>query len=253
MRVIQMKGIDIGCGIPKICVPIVARKKEEILQQCRILANLPVDIAELRIDWFEQVEQFSKVEELLHEVTNIIKDKVIMFTFRSKREGGECQMPFDRYEELLLFAAKYGKVDIIDVEAFWNIESSKRVQSLIEQLHNCNVVVIASNHDFEKTPEEDEIIRRLHKMKELGADIAKIAAMPEGDRDVITLLAATERMKQEKFDIPVVTISMGDTGKISRITGAQFGSAITFASAQEASAPGQIPFKEMQQLLQILN
>lgn len=253
MRVVQIKGIEIGRGIPKICLPIVGRKKEEILEQCRILAKLPAEIAELRIDWFEQVQQLPKVEDLLHEVTDIIEDKVLLFTFRSKREGGECQLDFDRYKELLLVAANFGKVDIIDVEAFWKTESPKGVQSLIEQFHNSKVAVMASNHDFDKTPEEHEIIQRLHKMKELGADIAKIAVMPEKDRDVLTLLSATEQMKQEKFDIPVVTISMGNAGKISRITGEQFGSAITFASAQKASAPGQIPFEEMHRLLRILS
>lgn len=253
MRVVQIKGIEIGSGIPKICLPIVGRKKEEILEQCRLLTEFPADIAELRIDWFEQLQQLSQVEELLHDVSNIIEDKVLLFTFRSKQEGGECQLDFKRYKELLLFAADSGKVDIIDVEAFWGMESTNDVQSLIEQLHNNKVAVIASNHDFVKTPEEQEIIRRLHKMKEIGADIAKIAVMPEKNRDVLNLLSATEQMQQEKFDIPVVTISMGNAGKISRIAGGQFGSAITFASAQKASAPGQITFEEMYRILRILN
>ena len=39
-----------------------------------------------------------------------------------------------------------------------------------------------SNHDFHKTPAKDEIIYRLRRMQELGADIPKIALMPPAVR-----------------------------------------------------------------------
>lgn len=82
----------------------------------------------------------------------------------------------------------------MDVEAFTGDEV---VRDIIESAHESGVVVVASNHDFEKTPEKDEIVRRLRKMQELGADIPKIAVMPQSRKDVLTLLSATEEMVSE--------------------------------------------------------
>ena len=48
--------------------------------------------------------------------------------------------------------------------------------------------MIASNHDFRKTPSKEELIARMRKMQELGADIPKIAVMPQSTEDLLTLL-----------------------------------------------------------------
>lgn len=56
-----------------------------------------------------------------------------------------------------------------------------------------------------------------------------------------------------KLTIPLVTMSMGQLGVISRITGELTGSAMTFASVQKASAPGQINVSDMQMLLEAIH
>ena len=58
-----------------------------------------------------------------------------------------------------------------------------------------NIYIIMSNHDFDKTPATSELERRLTLMKIFGADIAKIAVMPNSARDVLNLLLATDNMK----------------------------------------------------------
>ena len=78
----------------------------------------------------------------------------------------------------------------------------------------------------------------------MGADIGKIAVMPQCRRDVITLLEATEAVSKA-IPIPIITMSMASDGLISRMAGEVFGSCITFGSAVEASAPGQIPVGEL--------
>ena len=105
-------------------------------------------------------------------------------------------------------------------------------------------LVMASNHDFQKTPSTEEMVRRLRRMEELGADAAKLAVMPTNRQDVLNLLQATVTAA-ETLSVPVVTMSMGSMGVISRICGSLTGSAMTFASAGEASAPGQIPVEQM--------
>lgn len=125
--------------------------------------------------------------------------------------------------------------------------------NIISKAHDFNVKVVSSNHDFDKTPEKEELIRRLCKMQELNADIPKIAVMPTCRRDVLMLLDATLEMTESYADRPIITMSMAGTGVISRLAGEAFGSALTFGAATKASAPGQIPVNELKQVLDILH
>ena len=98
----------------------------------------------------------------------------------------------------------------------------------------------------------EELIRRLTRMQEMGADVAKIAVMPQSREDVMTLMEATMEA-DHSLDIPVVTMSMGRLGVLSRLAGTLTGSAMTFASVGEASAPGQIPIEQMRVFCQLLS
>ena len=110
-----------------------------------------------------------------------------------------------------------------------------------------------SNHDFFKTPSKEEIISRLCAMQEKGADIPKIAVMPQSKKDVLTLLSATNEMVEEHADRPIITMSMAGTGLISRLCGEVFGSALTFGAAKKASAPGQAAVNDLNNMLQFLH
>jgi len=76
--------------------------------------------------------------------------------------------------------------------------------------------------------------------------------MPKNSTDVLTLIEATNDMKVEFADRPIVTMSMGSLGMVSRISGGVFGSAMTFGSAKQASAPGQVPINELKRILEVL-
>lgn len=135
----------------------------------------------------------------------------------------------------------------------WKFCSDDIAFMLVEAAHENNVKVVASNHDFEKTPKKEEILMRLCKMQEMEADIVKIAVMPKTERDVLVLLDATLAMKELHRNTPVVTMAMGKKGLISRLVGQMFGSAITFGSVGAASAPGQIPAEALRTLLQVFS
>ena len=111
--------------------------------------------------------------------------------------------------------------------------------------------MIFSSHDFNATPSEEEIIDRLKKMEALGGDLLKIAVMPQTPADVLTLLSATTKMNKTSSR-PLITMSMGALGAISRSCGEVFGSCMTFGSAKLASAPGQIPAVELRRMLDLL-
>ncbi len=252
MSVLKVRNLVIGEGIPKICVPIVGQTKDEIIQAARNICTVPADLVEWRADWFEHVLELDAVKEVLTELRSVLADMPVLFTFRTKAEGGEREIPFETYSELVLCVSKTGQVDMVDVEVYID-EQSLRVEQLVQCLQQAGVKVIGSNHDFKKTPTKEEIIRRLCHMQTIGVDIPKIAVMPQNKKDVLTLLAATEEMVSLHADRPIITMSMTKMGVISRIAGETFGSAVTFATAGKASAPGQMEANVLKDILKMMS
>ena len=250
MNPIMIRGVAIGEGIPKICVPIVGKTREEIVKAAEEIRTLPVDVVEWRADWYEEIFEADVVLDVLQELRRILGELPLLFTFRTKKEGGEKEIDEKNYRTLNQLAAESGLADLIDVEVF---SGDEVVNDLVRTAHENEVKVIGSNHDFEKTPSKEEIIRRLQKMQELDVDLPKIAVMPRKKEDVLTLLAATEEMNRKYADRPIITMSMAGDGIISRLCGEVFGSALTFGAAGQASAPGQIGVKELRQILTILH
>ena len=250
MNPVEVRNIKIGEGIPKICVPIVGVTKEDIINEAKTFDSIPVDVVEWRVDWFEGVFDIEKVKDVLVDLRAALKDTPILFTFRTSKEGGEKAIEPEVYAELNKAVAATGYVDLVDVEAFTGDEI---VKEIIEAAHESGVKVVASNHDFDKPPDKDDIVGRLRKMQELGADIPKIAVMPQNKQDVLTLLAATEEMNRCYADRPIITMSMAGTGVISRLCGEVFGSALTFGAAKKASAPGQMGVEDLNTILHLLH
>ena len=222
----------------------------QIINEAKTFENIPVDVVEWRVDWFDDVFATKKVLETAKELQEVLKDIPVLLTFRTSKEGGEKEISVSDYAALNIAAAQSGYVDLIDVEAFTGDEV---VKTIINAAHEAGVKVIASNHDFFKTPEKEEIIRRLCMMQELGADIPKIAVMPQNKRDVLTLLSATEEMVTDYADRPIITMSMAGTGVISRLCGEVFGSSMTFGAAKKASAPGQMGVEDLSTVLGLLH
>ncbi len=250
MNTIKVRDIEIGAGAPKIIVPIVGVTKEDILNEAKTFDSIPVDVVEWRVDWFEHVFEFDKVEDVLKELRTVLGNIPLLLTFRTKKEGGEKAIDTKDYKELNLRAAKTGYVDFIDVEIFTGDDV---VREIIDGAHAAGVRVIASNHDFFKTPAKSDIIYRLRKMQDMGADIPKIAVMPQSKRDVLTLLCATEEMVTDYADRPIITMSMAGIGVISRLCGEVFGSSMTFGAAKKASAPGQMGVNDLNTVLDLLH
>jgi 3-dehydroquinate dehydratase-1 len=249
-RTITVKGITIGEGAPKVCVPMVGENLQQLIEEAELLKTLDLDVVEWRVDFFEHVEDIEKVKAALAEIRSILPDTPIVFTFRSAKEGGEKEITPEYYVELNRTVAETGQADIIDVELF---SEENGVHALIEAAHAHNVYVIISNHDFAKTPSKEEIISRLRKAQDLGGDLPKIAVMPNNTADVLTLLEATSVMFEQYADRPIITMSMSGKGMISRLSGELFGSALTFGAAKKASAPGQVAVAELQNVLSLLH
>jgi 3-dehydroquinate dehydratase-1 len=250
MKTLEVRDIIIGVGAPKIIVPIVGKTKEAIIEKANSFKKIKIDVVEWRVDFYDEVFNLENVLDTLKELRIVLDNTPILFTFRTKKEGGEKEISMEEYTALNKAVAESGNVDLIDVEIFLGDEV---VEGNIKNIHEAGVFVVGSNHDFFKTPDKDEIVTRLRKMQEMEADIPKIAVMPQSSEDVLTLLSATNEMYTKYADRPLITMSMGPLGVISRLCGEVFGSALTFGAVGQTSAPGQIPVEELATTLNILH
>lgn len=246
MNSVKVKNVELGTGIPKIAIPIVGRNVEELRKEVVLLKELPANIVEWRVDYLDELTRPDKVRQTAIELRHLLPDKPILFTCRTLKEGGEKEISSEDYAALNHELIKSAVIDLVDVELF---SGEDTVRSLVASAHHYGVKVIMSSHDFSQTPRTETIIKRLCEMQARGADISKIAVMPQTASDVLTLLEATEQMKTKFADRPFITMSMSGKGVISRLTGELFGSALTFGSAEKASAPGQIRADRLAELL----
>lgn len=244
-----IRNLVLGEGIPKICVPVMGSNLESVLASARAAVECQPDIVEWRADYLADVKSRESILEILTGLRELLSDTPLLFTFRTKQEGGEQELALEDYVKLCYWALESRRIDALDVELFL---PAQEVQALIARAHNCGVKVIVSNHDFAKTPAREEMAKRLCRMQEIGADIAKIAVMPADAADVLALLEVTQECRGT-LHVPLITMSMGAAGVVSRLLGETFGSALTFGMVGQASAPGQIPAGELRELLQKLH
>lgn len=247
--IVEIRKVRLGEGAPKICVSMTGRTREELRGEAALLRTIDLDLAEWRVDFFEGVDSPEKVLEMLAELRLLLGPVPLIFTFRSAREGGQRELAADDYIGLNAAAAASGDADAIDVELFAGDEAVRR---LTAEARRFGAVSIVSNHDFDKTPPAEELAARLRRMRELGGDVPKIAVMPRDPGDVLALLQATYAVSSDN-EGPIITMSMGRLGAVSRVAGGTFGSALTFGAAKNASAPGQLAAAELRGLLGALH
>lgn len=250
MKIYRVNDIIIGEGSPKTIVPIVGKTEEEIIEKASSFTKYKIDVVEWRADFYNEVGNTNKLLSTLEKLRETIPNIPLLFTFRTKKEGGEKEISTEEYTALNKAVAQSGHVDFVDVEIYLG---DKVVEENIRNIHEAGVLVVGSNHDFFKTPDKDDIVSRLRKAQDMGADIPKIAVMPQSTEDVLTLLAATNEMNTKYADRPIITMSMGPLGVITRLSGEVFGSSMTFGAVGAVSAPGQIPVEELTTALEILH
>ena len=238
MKTVTLRGVEIGAGAPKVIVPIVGRTRAYILAQAAGLAALPVDMAEWRADFYEDVLDLEKTLDTLKALRATLGDLPLLFTFRTRREGGEREISPEDYRALNLAAARSGDADAVDVEIF---SGDELVRQIIDAVHAAGGAVVGSSHDHCGTPPREELTARLHRAQELGADLPKLAVTPQSPDDVLTLLGATQEMVRRRAGRPVITMSMGPLGTVSRLCGEVFGSAMTSAPPARPPPRGRSP------------
>ena len=247
---ISVRGVVVGGDQVPVCLPLVATHEEELIKQAKELTRLKADIIEWRVDGFGSVQQSSVLlDKILTRLREVIGQIPLLFTCRIKAEGGMADLSDSERLELNIRALDSGMVDLVDVEL---ANDSSFLDAVCSQARKAGVPVILSSHNFTRTPAEEEILATLEKAYAVGADIAKIAVMPNSFKDVLTLLSATDRARNSFAEKPLITIAMGEMGKISRFAGGLFGSDVTFGVGQMVSAPGQVPVEELRQVMSLV-
>ncbi len=246
---IKVRDVILGEGKPKVCVPVVETTHDAIINSLKQTQDKQFDLVELRIDYFENLSDESSVKALFADIKNLNINKPIILTCRSMREGGQSSLENKEYYHLYEQGIESKAFDIYDVEVEVGTNYAIEFKNLI---HQAGCFMLMSYHDFKRTPEIDTLIQRFDVMESYEADIYKIAVMPEDQKDVLSLMNFTN-VAREKYNKPIVTMSMSPLGLVTRLSGEQFGSSITFASDGKASAPGQINYQDMVTILDVIH
>ncbi|MEE7548737.1 type I 3-dehydroquinate dehydratase [Xanthomonas sp. Kuri4-1] len=247
---LQVRAVAIGAGAPKIIVPITATHADEALAQARRIAASPdADLAEWRIDYLDIAHDARALSALGPQVARALAGKPLILTFRTRAEGGAAAIDDAAYGALYAALLQARFADLVDVEMF---RDERVVRDLVARAHRAGAYVVMSSHDFHATPPAAEIAARLQRQQALGADVLKIAVMPNDPGDVLALLEATWQLRRHS-DRPLLTMAMGPLGVVSRLSGETFGQALTFGMLGTASAPGQVEAAPLRQVLDTLH
>jgi 3-dehydroquinate dehydratase-1 len=245
-KVYQVKNLQIGALPVKTIVPITGPSQAQALAQAQSFAQNPaIDVVELRIDLLDFYQDAPRLADYLQHINQILAQKPLIATIRTAYEGGKFQGSSQDYAAIYQQIIQQHWAQLIDLEMF---REPALIKALIAQAHQAGILVLMSNHDFQKTPSQEEIVKRLMQQDAWGADILKIALMPQSKADVLRLMQATFEVSQ-KSNKPLLTMSMGQLGSISRVASASIGNSLSFAMSGQASAPGQIEVTQLKQLL----
>lgn len=211
----------------KIAIPIFQNTKEAVIAVAEDCIDKGADVLEFRIDALNNPNS-KEIKEIIEEI-----NFPMIATNRIASEGGSFKGSEKERVNLLLECIDL--VDYVDIE----LQSDDKYISL---LNEGSAKTIISYHDFEKTPNLDEIYYIVEKEKELG-DIAKVAFMPQDLDDTLKVLAILSHYSN------TIAISMSDLGSYTRVMASKFNSPITFAAGTDVTAPGQIDIETMKSLL----
>lgn len=230
--------------VPRICVALTSRDRTSLLESCRKAAAAGAEILEWRSDLYAGDDAAEMLEELAH-----ASRLPLIATYRSKAEGGEtdreCPRTAEEIFQLLKSLLACGAADWIDVELALPFQ-----KELVLAAHQQDQGVIMSRHYFHETPNDAVLQKDFEAMQAYGADVLKLAVMPQNLPDVLRFMDFSAKFAETASE-PLITMSMGKLGTLTRLGGAVTGSVMTFAAldAAEASAPGQLPLAFVREFL----
>jgi 3-dehydroquinate dehydratase-1 len=246
-KAIQIQGKPLGGGtLPIIITPLVGKTTASILDEVAAIVPKHPDLLEWRIDFYSDIGDAKAVVATALAIRKAAGGIPVLLTRRNATEGGEALAIAEPAVVAMYIAACEARcVEMIDYELS---NAPADLQRLREVSAANGITMIMSYHNFQMTPDAATLDAKFAAAERLGADVAKVAVMPKTVQDVLALLAATDRARQA-IDLPLISMSMGGIGSLSRIMGWVYGSAATFAVGKSSSAPGQIAIEDLRATL----
>src|SRR5699024_10065419 len=209
---------------PAVIVPTQAVDADELAAECAAAEATGVDVIEWRVDPLlarslddggasgTGSSPAEAVLDLLPAATG--PGLPVLVTVRTAFEGGLVDIAESDYAEVMrgliagLTGAEAGSVPVaLDVEI-----DRAQAPALIATARKAGIAVIASHHSFESTDSYESLLATFRAMDEAGADVAKVAMMPQNPAEVARLLAAADEA-DSSLSVPVLGISMGPAGR----------------------------------------
>ncbi|MBK6334585.1 MAG: type I 3-dehydroquinate dehydratase [Betaproteobacteria bacterium] len=249
IKAIDTRGRKLGGETPLLCTPLVGRTRERVLAEATSVLRQKPDLIEWRVDFFDAIGDTDAVVATARALREVVGKRPVIFTRRAESEGGE-RIPIDDEAVVGLYAAVAATrlVDFVDFEIGNDPAHLRRVRECTRQ-HEIRLIL--SYHNVGYTPGHDYLVDRFFEAERLGADVAMVQVMPRNRADVLRLLSATAEA-DDKTRIPLISISLGPLGSVTRMVGGLFGSWLSFAVGESASAPGQIPIGDLVSVYDIL-
>lgn len=222
----------------KLVVSIMPRNIEEV-QAIDVTRYEDADIIEWRADFLAK----EAILQVAPAVFEKFAGRELLFTLRTRSEGGEIDLSSEEYVQIIKDVTQLYQPDYVDFEYYTH-------KAVFDQMLDFPNLVL-SYHNFQETP--DNMMEILSELTSLTPKVVKISVMAHTEQDVLDLMNYTRGFKTLNPEQDYVTISMGKIGKVSRITSDVTGSSWSFASLDEASAPGQISLSSMKKIREILN
>lgn len=242
MAKFTVRDLVLGCGRPKICVPLSFKSEADLPSLLNGLTY--ADLVEWRADSLDLWDDRRKVISVLKILRQSIKMPLI-FTCRTSTDGGTISPDKRYYVDLICDVADSGQADIIDVEM-----NSYYKEEILHKAKITGTGTILSYHNFNETPYD--IGSTLNEMVKLNADIYKVAYMPKNKKDVLRLMESAIEFNDKNPDKLLISISMGTLGIITRIMAKFIDSPLTFGSSGNKSAPGQFDSDKLLEVLEIV-
>jgi 3-dehydroquinate dehydratase-1 len=227
---LRIAALELGRTVA-VAVPFDDTPSRAEVQALRVRG---LDVAELRVDAFASHGAESVLAELAK-----YEGIPTLATIRSHAEGGAWAGREAEREKL--FLALLPHVGAIDVE----LAAPALLAALGPAARAAGRLLIASHHDFARTPEPGVLADLIARAHEAGADVVKIAAAVRVPEDIRTLAAAL----LAPAEIGRIVIGMGEAGLVTRVLFPALGSLVSYAHVGRSTAPGQLPLDELVDLL----
>jgi len=237
-----------------LCATLTPKTIKELKDDLRMLGGNEFSLIEWRADYLFSTDRLTETVKIGIELIKAnFPSKPLLFTYRRMEEGGQASLGRNELIALRKEVIEQNKADLIDFEMYWfrymqNEEDLNEYSSMMERAKEIGIKVLLSWHDFEQTPDDENLLSILLTQEEQGADVAKIAVYARTELDSDRLMDVSCKAS-EVLQIPHIAISMGDIGKRSRYDWKNSKSCITFAPVHDPAAPGQLSILELQKRL----